>query len=66
MPVGAGDLKYGLFDAISENKYRWRDTRPAKQVLGWRPSGSSDNFNPDDLRYPDGPDQSSTLTRMLR
>jgi len=43
-------LKYGLFDAISENKVRWRDTSPAKDVLGWRPTGSSDNFDPDDLR----------------
>lgn len=43
-------LKYGLFDAISENKYRWRDTTPAKEVLGWKPTGSSDNFNPDNYR----------------
>lgn len=43
-------LKYGLFDAISENKYRWRDTAPAKEVLGWKPTGSSDHFNPDDYR----------------
>lgn len=43
-------LKYGLFDAISENRYRWRDTSPAKQILGWQPTGSSDRFNPDELR----------------
>ena len=43
-------LKYGLFDAISENKVRWRDTSLAKDLLGWRPTGSSDNFDPDDLR----------------
>jgi nucleoside-diphosphate-sugar epimerase len=43
-------LKYDIFDAISENKYRWRDTSHAKQVLGWQPTGSSDNFNPDDYR----------------
>jgi nucleoside-diphosphate-sugar epimerase len=43
-------LRFGLFDAISENKYRWRDTSPAKDILGWRPTGSSDNFDPDELR----------------
>jgi nucleoside-diphosphate-sugar epimerase len=43
-------LKYGVFDAISENKVRWRDTSPAKEILGWRPTGSSDRFNPDDFR----------------
>jgi nucleoside-diphosphate-sugar epimerase len=45
-------LKYGLFDAISENKVRWRDTSPAKEILGWRPTGSSDQFDPDALRPP--------------
>ena len=45
-------LKYGLFDAISDNKYRWRDTHPAKEILGWRPTGSSDQFDPDALRPP--------------
>ncbi len=43
-------LKYGLFDAISENKYRWRDTTPAKEILGWQPTGSSDHFDPEELR----------------
>ena len=43
-------LKYGVFDAISENKYRWRDTSPAKEILGWKPTGSSDNFDPNDFR----------------
>jgi nucleoside-diphosphate-sugar epimerase len=45
-------LKYGIFDAISENKVRWRDTTPAKEILGWRPTGSSDHFDPDELRPP--------------
>jgi uronate dehydrogenase len=43
-------LKFGVFDAISENKYRWRDTTPAKEILGWRPTGSSDRFDPDEFR----------------
>jgi nucleoside-diphosphate-sugar epimerase len=42
-------LKFGIFDAISENSRRWRDTTPAKQILGWRPTGSSDNFDPSEL-----------------
>lgn len=43
-------LKYDLFDAISDNKYRWRDTSHTKEVLGWKPSGSSDKFDPEVLR----------------
>lgn len=42
-------LKFGIFDAISENSRRWRDTTPAKQILGWRPTGSSDTFDPAEL-----------------
>jgi len=43
-------LEYGVFDAISENKYRWRDTSPAKEILGWRPTGTSDRFDPEEYR----------------
>jgi nucleoside-diphosphate-sugar epimerase len=43
-------LKYFIFDAISDNKVRWRDTTPAKEMLGWKPKGSSDNFDPDQFR----------------
>jgi nucleoside-diphosphate-sugar epimerase len=42
-------LKYDIFDAISENSRRWRDTGHAKELLGWRPAGSSDNFDPNEL-----------------
>ncbi|MEP6637765.1 MAG: NAD(P)-dependent oxidoreductase [Chloroflexota bacterium] len=42
-------VKYGIFDAISENSTRWRDTTPAKEVLGWEPTGSSDRFDPSEL-----------------
>ena len=31
------DVRFGIFDAISENSLRWRDTSPAKEVLGWQP-----------------------------
>jgi nucleoside-diphosphate-sugar epimerase len=43
------DVKFGIFDAISENSLRWRDTTPAKEVLGWKPTGSSDRFDPAEL-----------------
>ncbi len=43
------DVRFGIFDAISENSTRWRDTSPAKEILGWQPTGSSDNFDPADL-----------------
>ena len=38
-------IRYGIFDAISENWSRWRDTSAAKEQLGWRPTGSSDRFD---------------------
>ena len=37
-------LKYDIFNAISENKYRWRSTDHTKEVLNWRPIGSADRF----------------------
>ena len=43
------DVRFGIFDAISENSLRWRDTTPAKEVLGWQPTGSSDRFDPAEL-----------------
>jgi nucleoside-diphosphate-sugar epimerase len=43
------EVKFGIFDAISENSTRWRDTTPAKEILGWRPTGSSDRFDPSEL-----------------
>lgn len=37
-------LKYEIFNAISENKYRWRSTEHTKAVLGWQPTGRADDF----------------------
>ena len=37
-------MRYEVFNAISENKYRWRSTDRTKDVLGWRPTGCADNF----------------------
>jgi nucleoside-diphosphate-sugar epimerase len=41
-------LHYEIFDAISENRWRWRDTSHAKELLGWKPTGRSDPFTLDD------------------
>ncbi|MGH3025114.1 MAG: NAD-dependent epimerase/dehydratase family protein, partial [Gaiellaceae bacterium] len=42
-------LRFEIFDAMSENRGRWRDTTPAKDLLGWRPVGTSDAFDPSEL-----------------
>jgi nucleoside-diphosphate-sugar epimerase len=42
-------MRYEIFDAISDNWPRWRDTSPAKRRLGWRPTGSSDRFDRTEL-----------------
>lgn len=42
-------VRFRIFDAISENSTRWRDTSAAKEILGWRPTGSSDNFDLSEL-----------------
>ena len=42
-------IRYEIFDAISENWSRWRSTDPAKELLGWRPTGSSDRFDKGEL-----------------
>ena len=35
-------LGYDIFNAISENKLKWRSTEHTKQVLGWKPTGRSE------------------------
>ena len=40
-------LRYEVFDAISENRWRWRDTGHAKQLFGWQPTGHSEAFTLD-------------------
>jgi nucleoside-diphosphate-sugar epimerase len=37
-------LLYDIFNALSENKYRWRSTEHTKQVLGWKPTGHSEVY----------------------
>lgn len=38
------DLLFDIFNAISENKYRWRSTEHTRQVLGWQPSGRAEDY----------------------
>jgi hypothetical protein len=33
-----------VFDAISENRWRWRDTSRAKELFGWQPTGQAEHF----------------------
>lgn len=37
-------LRYGVFDVMSDNRLRWRDTTPAKDQLGWQPVDSADTY----------------------
>ena len=38
-------LKYDIFNALSDNHWSWRDTTHATEVLGFRPTGSSDGYD---------------------
>ena len=35
-------ILFDVFNAISENRYRWRSTEHTKRVLGWNPTGSEE------------------------
>lgn len=48
-------VRFDVFDAISDNSTRWRDTSHAEDVIGWKAEGSSDRFDPDDYRDEPGP-----------
>jgi len=41
-------MKFDVFHASSENKLRWRDTSHAKEILGWKPTGSADDYDIED------------------
>ncbi|MCC7422855.1 MAG: NAD(P)-dependent oxidoreductase [Planctomycetaceae bacterium] len=36
-------LKFDIFNAISDNRFRWRETRHTRDVLGWQPTGSAES-----------------------
>ena len=42
-------LSFDIFDAISDNRWRWRDTDHAREVLGWSPAGSADRYEIEDV-----------------
>ena len=37
-------VRFEIFDAISDNKMKWRDTSHASTILGWNPNGRSEQF----------------------
>ncbi|MGE3407425.1 MAG: NAD-dependent epimerase/dehydratase family protein [Pirellulales bacterium] len=37
------ELKFEVFNAISNNRLRWRSIERAQQVLGWSPTGSAED-----------------------
>ncbi|MCI0771313.1 MAG: NAD(P)-dependent oxidoreductase [Chloroflexi bacterium] len=41
-------LSFDVFNAISDNRYRWRDIGHAKEVLGWEPRGHAEDYDLDD------------------
>lgn len=39
-----GDLKFDVFFAVSNNKWNYRDLTHPKEVLGWEPEDSADDY----------------------
>ncbi|MEE8363352.1 MAG: NAD(P)-dependent oxidoreductase [Dehalococcoidia bacterium] len=56
------DLLYDTFNAISNNRWRWREIEHGKEVLGWVPEGSAeeaatrDGITPGNEHGPSTPD----------
>ena len=42
------DLMFETFDAMSDNKYRWRDISHAKDAIGFVPTGSAEDHEIED------------------
>lgn len=38
-------VRYDIFEAISDNRWRWRDITQAQRVLGYEPKGSADIYD---------------------
>ncbi len=36
-------VRYDIFEAMSDNRWRWRDITQAQRVLGYEPKGSADS-----------------------
>ena len=41
-------MKFDVFHASSDNKHSWRDNSRAKNILGWKPTGSADKYKIDE------------------
>ena len=41
-------IRYDTFDAVSNNRWRWRDNTHAIDVLGWKPQGSAEDYEIED------------------
>jgi nucleoside-diphosphate-sugar epimerase len=41
-------LRYDTFDAISNNRYRWRDIEHAREAIGYVPAGSAEDHQIED------------------
>ena len=54
-------VRYNIFDAISDNKYRWRATSHATEVLGWAPQGSAEDYEIEDKGGPHQVDKTFDL-----
>ncbi len=47
--IDASDtLRYDTFDAISNNRYRWRDIDHARETIGYEPTGSAEDYEIED------------------
>ncbi len=42
------ELMYDTFDAISNNRYRWRDIERARKVIGYAPTGGAEDYEIED------------------
>jgi len=38
-------VRYEIFEAMSDNRWRWRDITHAQRVLGYEPKGSADTYD---------------------
>ena len=54
-------VRFDIFDAISDNKYRWRATSHATEVLGWASQGSAENYEIEDKGGPHQVDKTFDL-----
>lgn len=42
------EIRYDIFEAMSNNKWAWRDLSHSREVLGYEPQGSAENYDIED------------------